>query len=86
MSQSRLAQGDQMKIALAGVGLVSGTVSNSVTVNNGPHALSSVQIPGPIRGGGGVVVTPFRAQPVIEKVLIKVCSRSNKKRIVKCLL
>ena len=45
MSQSRLAQGDQMKVALAGVGLVSGTVSNSVTVNNGLHALISVQWP-----------------------------------------
>ena len=76
MSEGR---GDKMKIALGGLGLVSGTVSNSVTVHNGPHALSTVQIPGPIRGGGGVVVTPLRPQPVIEKVLIKVCSRSNKK-------
>ena len=58
-----------MKIALAGVGLVSGTVSNSVTVNNGLHALSSVKIPGPI--GEGVVITPLRPQPVIKKCSLK---------------
>ena len=44
MSEGR---GDKMKIGLGGLGLVSGTVSNSVTVHNGPHALSTVQIPSP---------------------------------------